>query len=87
MKKFILPNGLKVLVHEDKSTPMAVVNVLYDVGARDENPGNRVLDVCFRILGRIPKGVPYFWVLLHLEIFLNFLMGFLYESAVSNDFK
>jgi predicted Zn-dependent peptidase len=27
-----------VLVHEDKSTPMAVVNVLYDVGARDEFP-------------------------------------------------
>jgi zinc protease len=26
------------LVHEDKSTPMAVVNVLYDVGARDEDP-------------------------------------------------
>ncbi len=38
-EKFILPNGLKVLVHEDKSTPMAVVNVLYDVGARDEDPG------------------------------------------------
>lgn len=36
--KFILSNGLKVLVHEDKTTPMAVVNVLYDVGARDENP-------------------------------------------------
>ncbi len=37
-EKFILANGLKVLVHEDKSTPMAVVNVLYDVGARDEDP-------------------------------------------------
>ena len=37
-ERFVLPNGLKVLVHEDKSTPMAVVNVLYDVGARDENP-------------------------------------------------
>ena len=37
-ERFILPNGLKVLVHEDRSTPMAVVNVLYDVGARDENP-------------------------------------------------
>jgi predicted Zn-dependent peptidase len=36
--RFILSNGLKVLVHPDKSTPMAVVNVLYDVGARDENP-------------------------------------------------
>lgn len=36
--KHILDNGLRLLVHEDKSTPMAVVNVLYDVGARDENP-------------------------------------------------
>ena len=37
-EKFTLSNGLRVLVHEDKSTPMAVVNVLYDVGARDEDP-------------------------------------------------
>jgi len=36
--KFVLENGLRVLVHEDNSTPMAVVNVLYDVGAKDENP-------------------------------------------------
>lgn len=37
-EKFSLDNGLRVLVHQDKSTPMAVVNVLYDVGARDEDP-------------------------------------------------
>lgn len=37
-ERFTLSNGLKVLVHPDNSTPMAVVNVLYDVGARDENP-------------------------------------------------
>ena len=37
-EKFILDNGLRVLVHEDKSTPMAVLNVLYDVGAKDESP-------------------------------------------------
>lgn len=36
--KFTLANGLRVLVHEDSSTPMAVVNVMYDVGARDEDP-------------------------------------------------
>jgi predicted Zn-dependent peptidase len=35
--RFSLANGLRVLVHEDHSTPMAVVNVLYDVGAKDEN--------------------------------------------------
>lgn len=36
--RFTLSNGLKVLVHEDSSTPMAVVNIMYNVGARDENP-------------------------------------------------
>ena len=35
-ERFVLGHGLTVLVHPDPSTPMAVVNVLYDVGARDE---------------------------------------------------
>ncbi|MEB0260388.1 MULTISPECIES: pitrilysin family protein [unclassified Mucilaginibacter] len=37
--RFTLDNGLRVIVHEDSTTPMAVLNILYDVGARDENPG------------------------------------------------
>jgi predicted Zn-dependent peptidase len=37
-EKFILDNGLRVLVHPDNSTPMAVMNIMYDVGARDEDP-------------------------------------------------
>ena len=37
--RFTLANGLKVLVHEDPTTPMAVLNILYDVGARDEEEG------------------------------------------------
>lgn len=37
-EKFLLANGLSVVVHTDTSTPMAVLNVLYDAGARDENP-------------------------------------------------
>ena len=37
-EKFTLPNGLRVIVHRDTSTPMAVLNVMYDVGARDESP-------------------------------------------------
>ena len=37
-ERITLANGLKVLVHEDPTTPMAVVNILYDVGARDEHP-------------------------------------------------
>lgn len=36
--KFTLDNGLRVLVHEDNSTPIVAVNIVYDVGARDENP-------------------------------------------------
>jgi predicted Zn-dependent peptidase len=36
--KHILANGLKVIVHKDKSTPLVAVNLLYHVGARDEHP-------------------------------------------------
>lgn len=37
-EKFQLSNGLRVIVHQDKSTPLACLNILYDVGARDEDP-------------------------------------------------
>ena len=37
-EQFVLDNGLRVFVHEDDSTPMAAVNILYNVGSRDENP-------------------------------------------------
>ena len=33
-----MANGLRVIVHQDNSTPMAVMNIMYDVGARDEDP-------------------------------------------------
>src|SRR4051812_17131494 len=36
-ERFQLGNGLKVIVHKDLSTPMAVLDILYDVGARDED--------------------------------------------------
>ncbi|MDB4515964.1 insulinase family protein [Crocinitomicaceae bacterium] len=36
-ERFTLENGLRVLFLEDVTTPLAVVNVLYDVGARDES--------------------------------------------------
>ncbi len=32
----VLPNGLRVLVHEDNSTPLVAVNITYYVGSRDE---------------------------------------------------
>ncbi len=36
-EEVVLPNGLKVIVHEDTSTTMAAVNILYKVGSRDED--------------------------------------------------
>lgn len=36
--RYVLDNGLRLIVHEDKSSPMVAVNVVYDVGSRDENP-------------------------------------------------
>lgn len=37
-QRVVLDNGLRVIVHEDNSTPLVSVNLLYDVGSRDENP-------------------------------------------------
>ena len=36
--RFTLDNGLTVLVHRDRNTPMVAMNVLYKVGSRDEHP-------------------------------------------------
>lgn len=35
-ERFTLDNGLRVIVHADTATPMVAMNILYDVGARDE---------------------------------------------------
>jgi zinc protease len=35
--EFKLKNGLKVIVHEDHTTPLVSMNILYNVGSRDEN--------------------------------------------------
>ena len=34
---FTLENGLQIYVHEDHSVPTAAMNILYDVGSRDES--------------------------------------------------
>jgi len=36
--KVILSNGLRCIINEDKTSPIVCVNVLYDVGSRDESP-------------------------------------------------
>jgi zinc protease len=38
-KKFVLDNGLTLLVHEDHSVPVVAVNLWYHVGSRNEKPG------------------------------------------------
>lgn len=35
--EFTLDNGLRVIVHEDNTVQIAVMNILYDVGSRDED--------------------------------------------------
>ena len=37
--KFVLPNGLTVLVHEDHKVPIVAVNTWYHVGSKNEKPG------------------------------------------------
>jgi zinc protease len=36
--RYTLDNGLKILVHEDYSTPLVAMNIVYDVGSRDDDP-------------------------------------------------
>lgn len=38
IQKQVLPNGLRLVHHEDASTQMVALNIVYDVGARDEHP-------------------------------------------------
>ncbi len=38
-KLFTLPNGLTVILHQDKSVPIVAVNVWYHVGSANERPG------------------------------------------------
>ncbi|HEU4880330.1 MAG TPA: pitrilysin family protein, partial [Gemmatimonadaceae bacterium] len=37
--EYTLPNGLRVILHEDHSTPIVAVNVWYHVGSKNETPG------------------------------------------------
>lgn len=36
--RFTLDNGLRVIVHHDSSTPIVAMNIIYNVGSRDEHP-------------------------------------------------
>ena len=38
-QRFVLDNGLTLIVHEDHKAPIVAVNVWYHVGSKDEQPG------------------------------------------------
>jgi len=38
-KKFVLDNGLTVIIHEDHKAPVVAVNIWYHVGSKNEKPG------------------------------------------------
>ncbi len=38
-EKYTLPNGLKVILHQDKTAPLVAVTVLYHVGSKNEDTG------------------------------------------------
>ena len=39
VKEYTLKNGLRVILHQDRSTPIVAVNVWYHVGSKNETPG------------------------------------------------
>src|SRR4051794_4057145 len=38
-QRFVLPNGLTLIVHEDHKAPIVAVNVWYHIGSKNEKPG------------------------------------------------
>jgi zinc protease len=50
--RFVLPNGLTVILNEDHATPLAAVEVYYKFGARDDTPGRAgIAHLCEHIMG------------------------------------
>lgn len=66
-EKFILDNGLKVIVHRDSSSPIAAVNLLYNIGAKDENPDKTGFAHLFEhLMFGGSRNIPVFDEALHL---------------------
>jgi len=49
-EKYKLDNGLTVILHKDVNTPIAAVNITYNVGSRDEDPNRTGLAHLFEHL-------------------------------------
>ena len=45
-QRFVLPNGLTLLVHEDHKAPIVAVNVWYHVGSKNERPAGPASPTC-----------------------------------------
>lgn len=60
-KKYNLDNGLRLLVHRDEQVDIAAVNVMYDVGSKDEDPDNTGLAHLFEhLMFEGSENVPVF---------------------------
>jgi zinc protease len=60
-ERFVLPNGLNVILHEDHTTPTVSVNVWYHVGSGREKPGRTGFahlfeHIMFEGSGHVPEG-------------------------------
>src|SRR5438093_2848405 len=65
--QFTLPNGLRVILHEDHSVPMVTVNMWYHVGSARERPGRTGFAHLFEHLmfmgsGHVKPGVFDQWL-------------------------
>jgi zinc protease len=64
--RFVLPNGLNVILHEDHSTPMVSVNIWYNVGSGREKPGRTGFahlfeHILFEGSDNVPEGMVDEW--------------------------
>ena len=60
-REHVLDNGLRVILHQDRSTPVVAVHVMYHVGSKDERPGRTGFAHLFEHLlfqgsEHVPKG-------------------------------
>ena len=49
-EEYDLKNGLHVILHEDHTTPIVAVSIMYHVGAKNENPERTGFAHCFEHL-------------------------------------
>ncbi len=66
-ERFVLPNGLNVIVHQDRTTPTISVNVWYHVGSGREKPGRTGFahlfeHIMFEGSAHVPEGAFDEWL-------------------------